>query len=246
MYIYHKFNIFEKLNEKSYGAIHNSFIRTYITGNMLGNYKDNNILFCDDLYNYHGISIIRYLDLYRQTVDKAKQNTEHANSPELLATKILIKQPKFEISADGEYKTAVDKLLATTDMGSIVLPANSDAKLRSETAVAELFHYAFKENPETSVNIDSIIDQAFDKEVQNDMLLCLAEQTNIIKHWPKLAKDAKALLATIGYDRTQRDRVGKIDEARELLAKYELKVENQYKLLTKLHSKIDKTHKDGQ
>jgi hypothetical protein len=214
--IKHKFSIFENLNTNNYGAIHNSFIRHHITGNMLGNYKDNNILFCDDLYNYKGLTIVHYLDLYEQTINKAKQNVKYQNDPELLAAKIFVEQPSFETSTDGEYKTAVDALLKAND--NIVLLANPKAKLRSETGVAELFHYTFKESPETSVNIDTIITQAYSKGIQKALLLCISEQTNVIKAVPKAVKDAKALLANLGYDKAQHER--ELETARELLAKY--------------------------
>jgi hypothetical protein len=64
-------NIFDKLNTNNYGAIHNSFKDKYITGNMLGNYSLDNILFCKDLYNYRGLEIVNYLSLWKQTYDKA-------------------------------------------------------------------------------------------------------------------------------------------------------------------------------
>ena len=145
--IKHKNDIFFKLTLNNYGAIHNAFIDRSITGNKLGNYNKKNILFCSDLYNYTGLEIVEYLALYKQTIDKAKTETQFADDPELLVSKMFIQQEQKE----ENYAKNVTALLSLSE-NDINLPTSNDAKMRSYLEISELYHHLFKEDVKQKIS----------------------------------------------------------------------------------------------
>ena len=204
--IKNKYEIFEKLTFNTYGAIHNSFIDQKITGNMLGKYeeyKDNNILYCNDLYNYKGLDIVNYLDLQNQAL-AASKNSDIEN----LIAKIFIQQ-----NVEGEnYYKKVDNLRKLSDP---VLPGAAEAKLRSELEIRELYRYLFGHDAKTTRKnaISKIIQEAADKNAILDMVYYLISQY-------KLKADFEAEVNNWLKDAKHEPENKKIDTSKEILAKY--------------------------
>lgn len=165
-------NIFDKLNTNNYGAIHNSFIDKYITGNMLGKYdkESENILFCSDLYNHKGLDIVKYLSLQSQVINE-QVKSDYTADKQLIA-KIFMQQ-----DIEGEnYGEKVDKLLNEKQIKST---NDNNAKLRSILEIQELYRYIFGHEAEDTSEIDQIIKETIAKKAVLDMLYCIAMQAKI-------------------------------------------------------------------
>lgn len=147
--IEHDIEIFKKLTLNNYGALHNSFIDKNITGNKLGNFDNKNILFCRNLYDYKGSDIVNYLSLYKQTIDRAKEeNSKYADNPELLVSKIFIQQKRLS----DDFAENVKQLLEL-DENQVVLPGkDKEAKMRSYLEISELYSYLFKATVKQKIN----------------------------------------------------------------------------------------------
>lgn len=142
--------IFDKLTINNYGAIHNSFIDKHITGNMLGNHRDDgkgdNLLFCEDLYNYSGLTIVNYLSLQKQVMDVAKDKYPEV---EHIVARMLIQQKQFS----DDYVANAKALIEAKD-GEIVLV--EDGKLRSDLEIRELYNHVFGAEAKKTLSKDAI------------------------------------------------------------------------------------------
>lgn len=176
--IKYKKDIFDKLTLNNYGAIHNAFIEKYITGNKLGNYNNKNLLFCSDLYNYKGLDMVKYLSLYKQTIDKAKDDSQYADDPELLVAKVFIQQKQI---IEDNYAENLKELLKLNE-NDIILPDKADAKLRSQLEISEMYHHLFKDT------VKQKIDKSTADKIRED-----AEKAGISKEMFKYILDIDVL-----------------------------------------------------
>lgn len=227
-------NIFDKLSTNNYGAIHNSFKDKYITGNMLGNYSKNNILFCKDLYNYKGLDIVNYLSLWRNTYKKAAGDD---TVKKLFAAKVLISQPKVE---GNTYAEKVDSLkkLANDD---IMLPTKSEAKMRSALEIRELYNYLFKDKPDnTELTEDELADivEITKKAITNNVVL------EMIRHLAKQAKvedSYKKAVAEWLRDAKYKQEDGHATKCIQILLDYDVKPAAAKQIVQKLIKHYNKT-----
>ncbi len=230
-----KFDIFEKLTTNTYGAIHNSFIEKYITGNMLGQkFDETNILFCSDLYNKNGLDIVEYLYLQKQAID-AKKESAYVDDVNLIA-KIFIQQ-----SIDGEnYTEKVNNLLKST---AIVTPGTDDAKLRSILEIQELYRHVFKataKQSKTKVNAKTVIDIVTAAEEQNIMLamikLILAQNEYAgSTKYATTAQEIENWLDKRNYSYTKDN----IVDCRKILLNYALNAEALNLIIMNLKNRIE-------
>lgn len=220
-------DIFKKLTYNTYGAIHNSFIEKYITGNMLGQkFDEKNILFCSDLYNKNGLDMIEYLNLQHQ-VNAAKKTSERADDTDLIA-KIFIKQniPQAQEGVEDSYSAKVKKLLDLKE--NINQPGQKDAKLRSLLEIRELYRYIFGKEAETSANkkqvtpqiADDIANKAEKLQITLDMIGYILDQATYTTS-DKYASDARQFEAW--FDKlNHRSERKNISSSKAILSKYEL------------------------
>lgn len=203
--IKYKPDIFKKLNTNNYGAIHNSFIDKYITGNTLGNYNENHILFCEDLYNYKGLDIVKYLKLYKDTLDKAKSaEVEPPQDMWTLAVKIFIIQDLSSPDAPSkiQFKDKVTALIQKQD--GLKTPVANNAKLRSLAEIEELYTYIFKAAPDTEKQEENetlklIVDYAKKKDIILDMLYDISQRDTFRRAYPKDASTVEQQLTELDY-----------------------------------------------
>ena len=182
--------IFEKLTPNNYGAIHNSFIDRKLTGNMLGNYNGNHILFCEDLYNYKGLDIVKYLKLYKETLDKAESTVvEPPHDKWVLAAKIFIQQDlsSTKTTSNIQFKDKVNMLL---NKQGVRIPTADNAKLRSFVEIEELYTSIFKaapntEKPKEDKTLKLIVDEAKEHNVLLDMIYRIANSEAFKKVYPE-------------------------------------------------------------
>ena len=220
-------NIFEKLTYNTYGAIHNSFIEKYITGNMLGQkFDEKNILFCSDLYNNNGLDMVEYLNLQHQ-VNAAKKTSERADDTDLIA-KIFIKQniPQAQEGVEDSYSAKVKKLLDLKE--NINQPGQKDAKLRSLLEIRELFRYIFGKEADSAAKkkqvdtriADAIANKAEELQITLDMIGYILDQATYTAS-DKYANDARKFEAW--FDKLNHHSTKKaIKNSKEILSKYEL------------------------
>jgi hypothetical protein len=218
-----KRDIFDRLTTNNYGAIHNSFIKKYITGNMLGNYSEDNILFCKDLYNYNGLDIVNYLSLWDDVYSKADGD---ATTKKLFAAKILINQPNVE---GNTYTEKVNSLKALTNK-DIMLPTADDAKLKSALEIRELYRHLFNVTPKKRVNIDEIVNEAKKQSVVLAMIRHILYQDDFRRAYPDDTKETRARLEDLGYKYNET----KNDTCEDILSEYVLDAESKYNILAKL------------
>jgi hypothetical protein len=231
-----KFNIFTKLTFNTYGAIHNSFIDKKVTGNMLGNYNEGNILFCDDLYNKNGLDIVEYLSLQSQALAKAERNDKYSNSKNQLIAVLFIQQKPLKDS----YKENIAALL---DAKNIILPAARDAKVKSLLEVQELYRYIFGENPKTKVNIDDIVARAVNNDVVLSMVQRLIDQDDLEREYKKDVQELTTwLVKELKYTRNGHER--EYDGAKDILSKYSLDTATKRSLALKLQNYYNKNVRD--
>ncbi len=235
-----KSDIFNKLTTNTYGAIHNSFIRGYITGNMLGNYNEKNILFCNDLYSYKGLDIVNYLNLQNQTRAEAKKYaSEHSHDPEQLVAKILIQQNQPTDDYQN-YREKVDNLLK---MDQVVVPGSDEAKLRSAPEISELFRYVFNRAPKQAKKPANAEDSSESKELKEilkeiiskaktaqtlpDMVRHILDQYSFKPEDSDKVAAAEKWLEEIQYNRNDAN----IETSSQILSEYTLSDEDLAKLL---------------
>jgi hypothetical protein len=216
-------NIFDKLNTNNYGAIHNSFKDKYITGNMLGNYSLDNILFCKDLYNYRGLEIVNYLSLWKQIYDKADGDD---TAKKLFAVKVLINQPAVKGDTYAEKINSLKNLAENT----IKLPTSREAKLKSESEVRELYRHLFKTAAKKRVNIDKIVNEAKEQKVVLAMIRHILYQDDFRRVYPNDTKEQGARLKDIGYRYDEKEN----DTCEDILSEYELDAKDKRQILVKL------------
>ena len=244
--IKYKPDIFKKLNPNNYGAIHNSFVDKYITGNMLGNYatyKNNTILYCHDLYNYKGLDIVKYLVLQNQALNAAKENSKYATDKDLIA-KMFIKQ---DMPNDTDYLAKIEYLFGQnpdSTITNIIPPSDkNDAKLKSKEEISEIYRYLFGASPKKQVDINAILDQAKTNDVIFDMVQHLVEQDDFKSTYKDLSDETKEWLDDNGYKRNNDN----IEKCKKLLSSYLIKdVKVMQKIVTSLrtlHDKIKKASK---
>lgn len=230
--------IFNKLNTNTYGAIHNSFIAKHITGNMLGNYNADNLLFCNDLYNHNGLDIVEYLSLQKQVKDKAKNDTEYSSIGRFTA-RAFIQQKTF---ADG-YEENINKLLDANE--SEIRPVvDKDAKLKSLLEVRELYKHLFKTAAKSGVDVDVIINEAKKQKVVLAMIRHILYQDDFRSVYPDDTREQRARLADIGYRYNDNEN----DKCEDILSEYELDTKDKRKILSKLviaHNQMVKAKKAG-
>lgn len=178
--------IFKKLTTNTYGAIHNSYASRTITGNMLGNYNEKHLLFCEDLYNRKGLEIVKYLQLYNSTLAQAKNQTQDEL---ILAAKIFIQQDlTTEIESDDSFTSKIIKLLSLQD---IQLPTDVNAKLRTIPEIEELYTYIFKATPNVSNQKENkilklVVDNVKAEDAILDMVYYIAASDAFKKAYPEL------------------------------------------------------------
>ena len=233
-----KSNIFNKLNTNNYGAIHNSFIDKYITGNTLGNYNENHILFCEDLYNYKGLDMVKYLKLYKDTLDKAKSvEVEPPQDMWTLAAKIFILQDLSSPDAPSkaQFNDKVTALIQKQD--GLKTPVANNAKLRSLAEIEELYTYIFKAAPdnekqEENETLKLIVDYAKKKDIILDMLYEISQRDTFRRAYPKDASTVEQQLTELDYKSDGRG----IKESKKVLslAEEQLTTKDWYTLVKKL------------
>jgi hypothetical protein len=205
---------------------------------MLGNYDENNILFCSDLYNYRGLDIVEYLSLQKQTIDKAERSTEYSAIKKFIA-RVFIQQKTF---ADN-YEENINKMLDAKE-SEIMSVINKNAKLKSLLEVQELYRRLFKSAAKKQVNVDEIVNEAKNQKVVLDMIRHILDQDDFKRAYPDDAKETKVRLTEIGYKRDE----NKIDICEEILSEYILDAKSEYKILAKLtiaHNQSVKDKKAG-
>lgn len=209
-----KQGIFEKLTINTYGALHNSFISKYITGNMLGNYDDKNIIFCNDLYNHSGLAMVEYLSLQKQVIDAAEKNAKYSDVDNLIA-KVFIQQ-----NAIG--KTYEEKIKNIMELDKVILPGEADAKIKSELEIQELYKYLFKMVPKKEVTLKvakEILARAREKDVVLSMIRYILDQNEFNSSGSKyaeFAQETEEWLDSIGYIRED----DKVALSKRILADY--------------------------
>ena len=240
--IEHRYDIFEKLNTNNYGAIHNSFISKHITGNMLGNYdiyKDNTILYCNDLYSYKGLDIVNYLALQSQALSSAEQNSKYADDKNLVV-KMFIRQ---KVPADADYGKKIEYLFGKDlPAGGVIRPdTNKDQAIMNSTLeISEMYQYLFKAAPKKQVNIDEITDKAKAADIILDMIQYILDQDDFEKAYKSLAEDTEAWLKERHHTRND----NKIRQCREVLSSYIIKdAKTKAKIVTALIALVDKSEK---
>ncbi len=236
--IEYKPDIFNKLNTNTYGAIHNSFINKYVTGNILGNYDENNILFCSDLYNHRGLDIVEYLSLQKQAIDEAERSTKYSATKKFIA-RVFIQQETF---ADS-YEENINKILEAEE-SEIIPVVNKNAKLKSLLEVQELYRRLFKIAAKKRVNIDEIVNKVEEKNAVLAMIRHILYQDDFRSAYPDDTKETRARLDEIGYRYDEK----KNDTCEDILSEYELDAKTKRQVLAKLviaHNRSVKNKKAG-
>jgi hypothetical protein len=168
--------IFDKLTLNTYGAIHNSFKDGKLKGNNLVNYNDKHLVFCEDLYNYKGLSMVKYIRLFADTLKKAETvKVEPEQDKWVLVAKIFIRQDLADAGepTDISLQDKVTALLNKQD--NVRFPTEKNAKLRSFAEIEELYISIFKETfaiekPRENEAINAIISSAISKNAVLDMI----------------------------------------------------------------------------
>lgn len=228
-----KRGIFDKLTTNTYGAIHNSFIEKHITGNMLGNYSEQNILFCDDLYNHNGLDMISYLSLQKQALSN---NSKYSEDKDLIA-KMFIQQ---QISAK-DYTEKVRKLFTEPVSIKIIAPGDSGAKLKSELEVQELYRHLFKSVAKKTVNAktaEEILERAKKEDVVLSMIRYILDQNEFTnsRKYADFAQDTKKWLNDLEYSRNET----KVTTSEKILADYLLDASAENLIVRHLREYADK------
>jgi len=233
-----KFNIFTKLTTNNYGAIHNSFIEKHVTGNMLGNYNEGNILFCDDLYNKNGLDIVEYLSLQKQALDRADNNDKYSSSKNQLIAVLCIQQKPLRDS----YKENIDALLETKNAEKVMLPAVKDAKVKSLLEIQELYRHLFGTAPKTKAKIDEIVIKAAKSGIVLSMVQRLLDQDDLERVYNPDVRELTTWLRELGYTRNNNE--NKIEKAKDILSEYNLDTATKRSLVIKLQNYYNKNVRD--
>lgn len=227
--------IFNKLTQNTYGAIHNSYADKKITGNELGNYNEKHLLFCEDLYSYRGLEIVKYLQLYRETLNKAKDQSQDAWD---LTTKIFIQQDLGNNTEDNPGPQAfTSKVSQILNSQEVVLPTAAEARLRALSEIEELFTYIFKAAPSKTKKTENktlklIIDSAKEENVILDMIYYIANQTAFSRNYPEDATKTLEQLEELQYKPNE----ARLDYCKQVIGLYQKKIarEDWRALLKKL------------
>jgi hypothetical protein len=249
------YKIFDKLNTNNYGAIHNAFIESKITGNILGNYNTNknHILFCEDLYNYKGLEIVKYLGYYKNILSAAEKKAESLAQQDkwTLAAKIAIHQDIGTDTATDKdttntFTANVDSLLKKQD--NIKTPTDSTAKLRTLLEIEELYNYIFGESLETEESkeneaIKAVLQNVKNKKAILDMIYYIISREDYKQAYSKDAKTAAEQLTELKY--TPNSKL--IEISKQILALYEedIKVDELRVLVKKLFTTYSASKKKG-
>lgn len=228
--------IFEKLSLNNYGAIHNAFIEKHVTGNMLGNYNKGNILFCEDLYNKNGLDIIEYLNLQKQTLDKAETNDKYSNNKNQLIAVLCIQQKPLS----DNYEENAKALLKAENAEKLILPAVEDAKVKSLLEIRELYQHIFGAAPKTKVKVDDIVARAVNSNVILSMVQRLLDQDDLERTYKIDVQELTAWLSDLGYTRDN----DKIETAKSILSEYSLDTTTKRSLAIKLQNYYNKNVRD--
>ena len=231
-------NIFDKLRTDNYGAIHNSFIRKHITGNMLGNYSEKNILFCDDLYNYKGLDIVNYLSLQAQTLQKAESDSKYSDDPGLLVSKIFIQQKPL---ADTFEENVKELFKPETTADKIMLPGkNSTAKLRSELEIIELYNHIFKTIPKKDLTLSAADELSAKAEKQGIMLSMIRYLLDTDRLTEKEQNKYEEWFKLFNYQRNQE----KINQSKKMLSDFTINYKAVKLILGKLQTRVEIKRKE--
>jgi hypothetical protein len=202
--------IFNKLNTNNYGAIHNSFIARSITGNMLGNYNTDNLLFCNDLYNHNGLDIVEYLSLQKQVKDKAKNAAKYSDISRFTA-RVFIQQKTF----NNNYEENIKQLLKAKE-NDITPIIEKESKLKSLLEVRELYKHLFKSTAKKQVDIDEIVAKTKPKKMLLDIIQHIIDQDEYEYALGALVSATKEWLKERKYIRTD---IG-IEAGKKILSEY--------------------------
>lgn len=236
--------IFDKLTVNNYGAIHNSFIDKYISGNTLGNYNDKHILFCEDLYNYKGLDMVKYLKLYKETLDTAESAKVEPPQKDKwkMVAKIFIRQNLPDVDSKSQFTDIVDKLLIQEDPQ---MPTANGAKLRTLSEIEELYTYIFKAAPSTEKHEENktlklIVDQAKTQNIILDMLAHISQRNDFKHGYPKATSTIARELTELNYEPNNNG----IETSKQILARYEkqLEIGDLYTIVKELFTAYN-THK---
>jgi hypothetical protein len=232
-----KRDIFDKLNTNTYGAVHNAFIAKHVTGNMLGNYSKENILFCNDLYNYKGLDIVNYLSLQKQALTKAENSSKYSDDKKLIA-KMFIQQQVL----DKNYAENVRKLFDEPVSIEITAPDNTSAKLKSELEVQELYRHLFKSIPKKAVNsktAEEILERAKKADVVLSMIRYILDKDEFAnsRKYAEFVQDTEEWLEkTCKYNKNEAN----IAKSEKILADYILDVSAENLIVRNLREYAEK------
>ena len=208
-------NIFSRLTTNTYGAIHNSFLERHITGNMLGNYNERNILFCSDLYNYKGLDIVKYLSFQKTIKNEATKSEEYTADPWQITVKILIQQD-LPSQSNGTY---TEKVKALKDLSEVTLPAQGEAKLRSISEISDLYSSIFNSvlNTDETQEFDELTEiavRATRGKVVLSTIRLILDQNDFKKAYPGQAATYEDWLENdISYKRNDKN----IEKSKQIL-----------------------------
>ncbi len=202
--------IFNKLNTNTYGAIHNSFINQNITGNMLGNYNADNLLFCNDLYSHNGLDIVEYLSLQKQVKNKAKNDAKYSAISRFTA-RVFIQQKTF----NNNYEENIKQLLKAKE-NDITPIIEKESKLKSLLEVRELYKHLFKSTAKKQVDIDEIVAKTKPKKMLLDIIQHIIDQDEYEYALGALVSATKEWLKERKYIRTD---IG-IEAGKKILSEY--------------------------
>lgn len=214
--------IFDKLTANTYGAIHNSFVGNKLTGNTLGNYNDKHILFCEDLYNYKGLDIVKYLKLYSDTLSKAENTpVEPKQDKWVLAAKIFIQQDLSDENQSDKIQFTAKVNMLLNKQENLRIPTANNAKLRAFSEIEELYMYIFKAAPsaekqeENSV-LKAIVAGAKANNAMLDMIYHIASS----EIFQKTFKDDITKVVTDLRNRQYKQNNELIERSKQILAPY--------------------------
>lgn len=227
-----KQDIFNKLNTNNYGAIHNAFIEKNITGNMLGNYNEANILFCSDLYNKNGRDVVEYLSLHKDVVDKVEKSNKYS-------TNAIAKMFIVHEQLDKNFAKNVE-LLFDENNKNVIYFAKDGAKLRSLSEIQELYRLLFGATIKKRVDVEEIVKEAINKKAVLDMVQCLIDQVELKKAHKGLVQELRAWLKDLNYQRND----DKIDDAEEILSAYRLDADSMRSIAVALQNYYNKNARD--
>lgn len=226
-------DIFNKLTFNTYGALHNSFIEKNITGNMLGNFSENNILFCEDLYNKNGLDIVEYLSLHKDAAAAVEKSNKYSV---LTINKLFLKHTPL----DKDFAKNVEKLFdENTDA---IVFTDKSAELRSLLEIQELYQKLFGVNAKKKVDIKEVVKKAIDKKVILSMIQYLIDQSELKRTYKEFVVEIKKWLTALKYRRNENE--NNIEKAEDILSEYRLDANTEHSLVLALQNYYNKNIRD--